>query len=558
MSIPAFVVAKPLSSRLLRRILLLSLALTLLLAGLRAWWEYSAKLAEAQDLIEGVVSTQGDSLANSLWAVDTGQLALHLEGIARLRGMRRAAVRENGRLLAESGSPATGRGLRREAPLEREHGGRRITLGVLELEADLDLARAQALRAAGISVALSVLLAGLVSLAIFLLLRSMVSRHLVTAARHFQALNLSPAGGAPPALRLDKPWAGDELDILALAVNHMQDRVASSHAQAALADRQARSLARFPEENPSPVLRVDAQGILCFANQASACFLEAMGRGVGQHMGQRIGEPFLTEARLALETDSVRQFGAACGARSFAFAARPVAQDGYVNLYGMDVTEREEAMAAMARSLAEKEILLKEIHHRVKNNLQIVSSLLFLQMEYVSTPRDRELFAESQKRIQAMALVHEELYGAQDLSSVNMADYAPRLVERVLAGADAPVRLEARVEDIRLPVTRSIPCGLILNELAMNAVKHAFRPGAPISAEGGVLRVSLAREGGRLVLQVADNGPGLPPDFEINASPSLGMTLVASLTEQLDGTVSAGEAPGGGALFRLEFADERA
>ncbi|SNS15383.1 Two-component sensor histidine kinase, contains HisKA and HATPase domains [Humidesulfovibrio mexicanus] len=554
MNAPAFAVTAPLSSRLLWRILLLSLALTMLLAGLRAWWEYAAKLKEAEGLLDGIVSTQGDSLSNSLWAMDTGQLVLQLEGIARLQGMRRAAVIENSRLLAESGAPSSARRLHREAPLVRDHGGKRIVLGTLVLEADLDLARAQALRAAAISIGFSVFLAGLVSLAIFLLTRSMVSRHLVEAARHFQDLDLAPAGTPPPALRLDKRWAGDELDILALAVNHMQERVGSSRSQAEQADRQARSLARFPEENPSPVLRVDAQGTLCFANQASACFLDAMGRTIGQ----RLDEPFLTETRLAFEADSVRQFSAACGKRSFAFAARPVVRDGYVNLYGMDVTEREEAMAAMARSLAEKEILLKEIHHRVKNNLQIVSSLLFLQMEYVSTPRDRELFAESQKRIQAMALVHEELYGAQDLSSVNMADYAPRLVERVLGGADAPVRLECDVADIRLPVTRSIPCGLILNELTMNAVKHAFRIDKANHTAEGVLRVSLRRKDGRLALEVADNGPGLPTDFDISASPSLGMTLVSSLTEQLDGTIAAGNAPGGGAVFRLEFPDDHA
>jgi len=110
---------------------------------------------------------------------------------------------------------------------------------------------------------------------------------------------------------------------------------------------------------------------------------------------------------------------------------------------------------------------------------------------------------------------------------------------------------------VRLPVTRSIPCGLILNELVMNAVKHAFRPGVQNSAMG-VLRVSLRREDFWLVLEVEDNGPGLPPDFDISATPTLGMTLVSSLTEQLGGEVSAHNAKPSGARFRLAISSEGA
>lgn len=218
--------------------------------------------------------------------------------------------------------------------------------------------------------------------------------------------------------------------------------------------------------------------------------------------------------------------------------------------------ERLRAERAIAASLLEKEILLKEIHHRVKNNLQIISSLLFLQMEYVRLPEDRELFSESQKRIQAMALVHEELYGSDDLSSVEMNEYVPRLVERVLAGANIPVRVECQVDHIQLPVTRSIPCGLILNELVMNAVKHAFRPDGQ-SQPMGILRVGLRREDRSLVLVVEDNGPGLPQNFDISDTPTLGMTLISSLTEQLGGRISTHNASPG-ARFRLEIPQEDA
>jgi two-component sensor histidine kinase/heme exporter protein D len=213
------------------------------------------------------------------------------------------------------------------------------------------------------------------------------------------------------------------------------------------------------------------------------------------------------------------------------------------------VVGRMNAEQGVRNSLHEKEILLKEIHHRVKNNMQVISSLLFLQMQHVESDYDRDLFAESQKRIQAMALVHEELYGSADLSSVDMREYIPRLVERVASGAAAPITVDCRVDEVRLPVTRSIPCGLLLNELVMNAVKHAFR-----GREDGRLLVRLAREDGRLALCVEDDGPGLPPDFDLNASETLGMTLVVSLAAQLGGRVAA-ENSSPGARFCLHFPD---
>lgn len=553
---PAYTVTSPLTSRLLRRILLLSFVLTLLLAGVRAWWEYGQKLAEADRLLTSVEATQAKSLASSLWDVDTEHLVIQLEGMVTLSPITYAAVREHERLVAERGTPTEQNVLVREVPLVREHEGRPVHLGTLVLQADLAVARGQALRAAYLSMAHSVFMVGLVSLAIFVLTRFMISRHLAAAAEHFQTLRVNPAGGRLEVLRMDKRWAGDELDVLCLAVNTMQENLASIYAQACQAERQAKGLARFPEENPNPVLRLDQQGLLTYANKASKDFLAHMGCAVGQPLP----EQYRAMAQTSLDSGEVQHFEIAFGGRIYAFVVRPVLSEGYVNLYGMDITLREEATDAIRRSLAEKEILLKEIHHRVKNNLQIISSLLFLQMEYVSLPQDRELFTESQKRIQAMALVHEELYGAEDLSSVNMRDYVPRLVERVLAGADIPIRLECQVEEVRLPVTRSIPCGLILNELVMNAVKHAFRPGAPdVSGRAaGVLRVSLRREAAALVFEVEDNGPGLPPDFDIRANPTLGMTLVSSLTEQLGGEVSAHSASPTGARFRLAIPSEGA
>ena len=547
MTRPSFTVTSPLTSRLLRRIFVLSLALIFVLAGVRAWWEYRQKLTEADQHLATVEATQSRPLASSLWDVDMKQVALQLEGIASALPVSYAAVLEHGRLVAERGTHKSRNVLEHEFPLVRQHEGRTVVLGQLRLQVDLTQARSQALRAAYYSMGFSFGMMAVVSLAIFLLIRSMVSRHLAATAQHFQSLRVGAAEGGFEPLRLDKRWAGDELDVLCLAVNHMQENLASTYAQACQADRQAKSLARFPEENPNPVLRVEANGLLGYANQASQDFLTQ----IGGALGKPLPEPYRSIIETAVKAGEIQDFEIEFEGRAYAFVVRPILTGGDVNLYGMDITLRKEAMDAIQRSLSEKEILLKEIHHRVKNNLQIISSLLYLQMEYVSLPQDKELFHESQKRIQAMALVHEELYGAEDLSSVNMRDYIPRLAERVLAGAALPVRLQCVVDEVRLPVTRSIPCGLILNELVMNAVKHAFRPDGA-RTQPGVLRVGLRSSGPQLVLEVEDNGPGLPEDFDIRAMPTLGMTLVSSLTEQLAGTISAHSGPTG-ALFRLEM-----
>lgn len=547
MSAPAFAVTSPLTSRLLRRILLLCVLLILLFTGMGALWEYRQSLSETDHLLDSIEATALRPLANSLWDVNNAQVALQLEGFINIPAITYAAIVDRGRVLEERGQNKTKDVLTREIPIIYHHDDRPVPLGHLRIQADLTLAHAQALRAAYLSLAFNFCTLALVSLAIFLLTRSMVSRHLTAMARHFQSLRISRMGSRVEELRLDKKWAGDELDILCMAVNHMQENLASTYSQACAADQEAKSQARFPEENPNPVLRVGPDGLLSFANQASQGILKELGCAAGLPLPA----PYGAHIQAALFTRAMQQFEAEFEGRTYAFVARPVFPDGYVNIYGMDITLRKEAMDAIKRSLTEKEILLKEIHHRVKNNLQIISSLLFLQMEHVSLPQDRELFIESQKRIQAMALVHEELYGARDLSSVDMREYVARLVERVLTGADIPVRVECRVDDVLLPVTRSIPCGLILNELVMNAVKHAFRPGLNANAEG-VLLVSLRRVDGRLVLEVEDNGPGLPQGFDIAVTPTLGMTLVSSLSEQLGGMVSARNSSNG-ACFRLEM-----
>jgi len=213
-----------------------------------------------------------------------------------------------------------------------------------------------------------------------------------------------------------------------------------------------------------------------------------------------------------------------------------------------DITAARALDEKVRASLREKELLLKEIHHRVKNNLQIVSTLLDLQSDFTTDRAALTLFAESRGRVKSMALVHERLYKSHDVARVDFGDYARQLAAdlfRAYRASDDDVRLEVRATAPPLALDVAIPCGLLLNELMSNCFKHAFARG-----RGGTLRVDLAARGAARELTVADDGPGLPPGLDFRNSNSFGLQLVCTLVEQLNGTI---EVRGPGTAFVVRF-----
>jgi two-component sensor histidine kinase/PAS domain-containing protein len=214
----------------------------------------------------------------------------------------------------------------------------------------------------------------------------------------------------------------------------------------------------------------------------------------------------------------------------------------------VDITEQMRTERALAAAVRAKETLLKEVHHRVKNNLQIISSLLNMQAELLSDPQQRLVFQDSQLRVQSMALIHDRLSANDDLEHVDFRDYVEALVRDLFAahGVDSGrVRLRLDLAKVSLELNQAIPCGLILNELVNNALKYAF-PGA----RTGTIRLALSNDHvDRVTLQVADDGVGMPtgPDRK----ESLGLGIVDVLARQLGGTIQRG--PGPGVNFSLVF-----
>lgn len=225
----------------------------------------------------------------------------------------------------------------------------------------------------------------------------------------------------------------------------------------------------------------------------------------------------------------------------------PAVEAIVVNLH--DVTDRRNMERQLRISLQEKETLIREIHHRVKNNLQIISSLMDLQAGSVSRPEIRNAFQESRQRVKTIAMIHEKLYGMEDVSSVPLSGYVEDLVHSILQAnrPDGSVAVRCDVPGISMKVGQAVPCGLIINELVSNAFKHAFAMGR----SGHItVRVALAPEN-RVTLRVADDGPGLPPHLDIHHPESLGLSIVKALVKQLRGTMAARSS--GGAEIEVFF-----
>jgi PAS domain S-box-containing protein len=225
--------------------------------------------------------------------------------------------------------------------------------------------------------------------------------------------------------------------------------------------------------------------------------------------------------------------------------------------FNIDITEHKKARENMTAALKEKEVLLREVHHRVKNNLQVISSLLNLQSGYISDQRSLELFKECQTRVRSMSLIHERLYQSESLSRLSFSGYARALIEDLFHsyGVDREtVSYSMDIINLPIKIDTAIPCGLIVNELVSNSLKYAFPSYHQIGRQG-LIKITLVREDdGSLALSVSDNGIGLPKDFNINKVESLGLQLVTTLVEQLDGRLEVKNADG--AWFTIVFRAE--
>lgn len=224
--------------------------------------------------------------------------------------------------------------------------------------------------------------------------------------------------------------------------------------------------------------------------------------------------------------------------------------NGQLYAVARDVTTEKETQRNLRQSLREKEVLLKEIHHRVKNNLQVITSLINMQIRMLDDKKSKDALIECQSRIQAIALIHEKLYQSADYSRISFAEYVQNLINDIFHATGTStnqIALELNIPKISLPIDKAIPCALILNELVTNSLKHGFP-----DQKRGVIGVSMNTDLTHITFNVRDSGIGLPQNMDVKKSPSLGLQLVCTLVEQLKADLNADQKEG--TSFTIRFA----
>jgi len=284
------------------------------------------------------------------------------------------------------------------------------------------------------------------------------------------------------------------------------------------------SLVNSEFEKFSGYLKKEIQGL---KNVSDFVVREDLSRIKGYHRLQRINPdaiPKNYEVQLVNRKGEVKEFFAT-------FDMIPGTRKGIISF--MDITDRKVAENKIKKSLREKEILLREIHHRVKNNLQIISTLLELQCDQIKDEEVMELYRESENRIQSIALIHENLYQSDDLASIQIDEYINNLLNDLMNsyGIESSVNLNIDVDKITLGIETAIPCGLIINELVSNSLKYAF----PNGTSGNIYLSLKEKDDGTFKLLINDDGSAFPSDFEEKKNRTLGLQLVNNLVKQLDG-----------------------
>ncbi|RZN37186.1 MAG: PAS domain S-box protein [Methanophagales archaeon ANME-1-THS] len=353
---------------------------------------------------------------------------------------------------------------------------------------------------------------------------------------------------------------GDVIGIIGLSI----DITERKHAEEAL--RKSESKYRFLyQESPSISLIIGKDGLLKDANKKAT---EELGYSKDEVAGKPALDFIVPEQRENVAAQLEKNFRGECtpetevdictkdgSIHTILFSAGQVLYDDEdhptsILVAGVDITDRKRAEELIKASLREKEILLREIHHRVKNNLQIISALLNLQSKYIKDNEAFETFRESQNRIKSMALIHDQLYQFKDLAKINMAEYIQNLTTDLFysygVGRDR-IELKLDAQDVLVGVDTAIPCGLIINELVSNSLKHAF----PDSMKGEICIGLRSNNDHAFTLTVRDSGIGFPGDLDFRNTGTLGLQLVITLVEQLEGTIELDR--GTGTTFKITF-----
>lgn len=316
------------------------------------------------------------------------------------------------------------------------------------------------------------------------------------------------------------------------------------------------------EVSPHPMIIHDSNTIF-FANPSSARLYNAsapqllVGKSIWDFVHPdsvtqaREGINRLTENREAVQVAELKFFASDRTTVDLEMVSISIIHNGTPAILsiGRDITEAKRAEEKLRASLQEKEVLLREIHHRVKNNIQVLSSLLRLQSRCVGGKSLEEVFFESQNRLMSMALIHEKLYESNDLANIDFKPYIDSLASHLFQAfgvSNSRITLQNNTEEVLLSLDAAIPCALLISEIISNCLKHAFPDG-----KGGIIRLSLTSINGMTDLRIADNGIGMALPRDLNGFQTLGLRLVQALIRQLKGEMDIQTSAG--TSFHIRF-----
>ena len=355
----------------------------------------------------------------------------------------------------------------------------------------------------------------------------------------------------------------DELSSLAMSINGMLSRIETSQDQLKKSELEFRSLVNLA--NNSIILTDSSGKIILWNRSAQNMFGYSEDEVLGKSISMLFPEEYHKSYQKVVDnpynfSDSqntgeiYESYGFKKDGTKFMLEISHISweiknEKFYCGII-RDITDQKQAENEIKDSLREKEALLKEIHHRVKNNMQIISSLLSLQSRYIKDKESFGVFKESQNRVKSMAMIHERLYNSKGLAKIDFTEYINDLVSDLFSsyGVDNDIKVEMDTDSIFLNVDTSIPCGLIINELVTNSLKYAFKN---VNNAENRIYIKLHRKNKNILLVVGDNGIGLPEDLDLEHSETLGLRLVKTLADQLNGTIEVRSTFG--TEFRINF-----
>ncbi|MBT4263722.1 MAG: PAS domain-containing protein [Deltaproteobacteria bacterium] len=550
----------PLVRRILINILLFSSIFTIFATGIQLYFDYSQGVDQVHDRIKAIQESDLKALARSIWEVDKEQITIQLNGIFRLPDIQYVELVDRTKNLSIIlGEKVEENAISQQFPLTFNYKNKKnIWLGTLTIMATKEFIF-QRIREKVIVILFTQLFKTFfVSMFIFFILYYMVSRHLTSISHYTRLLNFNQLD-TPLDLnrRLSKNHKFDALDRIVTSINDMRigllseikDRKAAEksviESERQLKDGEkiahmgswSMNLATGKSAWSDEFFRICGYEPQSFEPLTKKGFeiIHPEDRDrvtqIVEH-SVKVRKPYSIETRIILPDGTIRWIHSS-GNVLLGDNAEPERISGSF----LDITDRKLAEEQVKANLKEKETLLQEIHHRVKNNMQVISSLLKLQSNSYDDERIKKPLLESQNRVKAMAAVHENLYKSKNLSSISILPFLKELTTSILASyqlSSENITLEIDSDEIFINLEQASPLGLIVNELVSNSLKHAFTDG-----HKGEIHINLKRVNeDHIHLCFSDDGIGLPVSLDWRNLDSLGLKLVLNLAEnQLDGSI---------------------